>query len=194
MSAFSLVLGLIYVACSASVITGTVFLVLADWTKWTIAVMAGALIVQWLAFGTASASVQSLRSPHTTRTCFNSTFWVWLTNIVAGCGCAALSFLLLICLSMCTCTTCDFSFQPVELRRFYQACSTNQQWGTGLTGAALGLLVICNVFMLVWQLCYRCRGKRTTLPVYVHKSNAAPSVVPVAATVPPVQQPQFVAA
>lgn len=184
-------LGLIYVACTAATITGTVFLVLADWTKWVIAVMAGALLVQWLAFGTATASVASLRS--SSRTCFNSTFWVWLTNLVAGCGCAVLSFLLLICLSMCTCTTCDFNFQPEDLRRFYQACTTNQQWGTGLTGASLGLLVLCNIFMLVWQLCYRCGGKRTVLPVYVQKPAypGGPPVVPVAATVPPAQ---FVAA
>lgn len=193
MSCVSFLIGLIFTACSASIITGTVFLVLADWTKWVIAVMAGALIVQWLAFGTAAASVSSLRSS-SSRTCFHSTFWVWLTNLIAGAGCAVLSFLLLVCLSMCTCTTCDFNFQPEDLRRFYQSCSTNQQWGTGLTGAALGLLVLCNVFMLIWQLCYRCRGKRSNvLPVYVQKPHYAggPAVVPVAATVPPAQ---FVAA
>lgn len=190
MGVVSLILGLIYLACSASVITGTVFLVIADWNKWVIAVMAGALIVQWLAFGTACASVQSLH--RSSRTCFNSTFWVWLTNLVAGCGCALLSFLLLVSLSICTCTTCNFNFQPNDFKSIYPTCSINQRWGTGLTGAALGLLVLCNVFMLIWQLCHRCHGKRTVLPVYVQKAQA-PAVVPIPATVPPAH-PQFVAA
>lgn len=190
----SVLLFILYALATASIITGTVFLVLAKWTLWIIPVMGAALALQWLAFATATASVQSQRT--SSRTCFNSTFWVWTTNIVAGVGSAVLSFLLLACLVMCK-TNWTFDFEPIQIRKFYQACTTKQLYGTGLAGAALGLLVLINVFMLIWQLCHRCCGARraAVLPVYVHKGVAdvktAPVQVPVSASSAPVPQ-QFV--
>lgn len=152
--------------------------------------MAGALALQWLAYATATASVQSQRSARSS--CFNSTFWVWITNLAAGAGSAVLSFLLLACLVMCKTTwTLDIEVAQEAINKFYKQCTTNQLYGTGLTGAALGLLVLLNVFMLIWQLCHRCCGATTVLPVYVHK-GADGKQVPVSASATGAPQQQFV--